>query len=61
MFPPEFFDIFGIFAFLYIMGVSLWVLKSRNIFPRWPFIVLFCIGTAGFLIDGFIVYMSYFL
>jgi len=59
MFPPEFFDIFGIGIFIFIIVLSIWGLKTRKQFPRWILIILLIIGIIGFLIDSIIVYTAY--
>jgi uncharacterized membrane protein len=56
---PEFFDIFGVFVFAFLVVLSLFGLKYNKPFPRWSFYVLFFIGIFGFAIDGIIVYMTY--
>ena len=56
---PEFFDIFGFFAFLFIVIISLWGLYTKKRFPIWTKIVLLIIGILGLIIDGAIVYINY--
>lgn len=56
---PEFFDIFGIFIFTFLIALSLWGMKTRRALPRWALIILFIIGILGLIVDGAIVYMTY--
>jgi hypothetical protein len=55
---PEFFDIFGIPVFIFILytGVTL----TRNLpLPSWTPMVLIIIGILGLIIDSFIVIKTY--
>ncbi|MCH8987122.1 hypothetical protein IIA94_03085 [Patescibacteria group bacterium] len=56
---PEFFDIFGVFGFIYIVILSLVGIKRPSSIPKWAFIVLLVIGIIGLLVDSGIVYLSY--
>lgn len=56
---PQFFDIFGIFAFLYIVVVSLWALKSKKELPLWALAIMLFIGVLGLAIDSVVVYSHY--
>ena len=56
---PEFFDIFGIGVFLFIIFVSAMSLKTSLPIPSWALIVLLIIGILGFLVDVTIVYLTY--
>jgi mannose/fructose/N-acetylgalactosamine-specific phosphotransferase system component IID len=56
---PQFFDIFGIIGFVYIIVFSIWVLKTKKPVSVWALAVLFAIGIIGFLVDSAIVYFSY--
>jgi len=61
---PEFFDIFGLIAFLFIVAFSFWALKvkkPRKRIPRYIFIALFIIGILGVLVDSIIVFINYVL
>jgi len=58
---PEFFDIFGIFIFAFLMILSLWGLETNKPMPRLVLIALLIIGVFGFLIDSFNVYKTYFV
>lgn len=55
---PQFFDIFGVLAFIYILVISLLGLLGRHI-PKRGYIVLALIGFVGLLIDGYVVYTFY--
>ncbi|HPI67227.1 MAG TPA: hypothetical protein PKZ16_01645 [bacterium] len=59
MLPPQFFDIFGIICFCYIIILSFFILKKYHQVPRWCIIILLLIGIAGLIVDGFIVYQFY--
>lgn len=56
---PEFYDIFGLGTFSFIMAISLWALKTGNPFPTWVLFILLLIGVAGFIVDGTIVYKTF--
>lgn len=61
---PEFFDLFGLITFLFIIAFSLWALKvkrPRKRVPRYIFIVLFIVGILGILVDSIIVFINYVL
>jgi len=57
---PEFYDIFGLATFSFITAASLWSLKTGNSFPVWILFVLLFIGIAGLIVDGTIVYKTFF-
>ena len=57
---PEFFDIFGVFVFIFLIVLSLWGLKTRKPFPKWSTVILLTIGILGFIVDSIIVYITYF-
>ena len=59
MLKPEFFDIFGLWGFIFIFSVSLWSLKKRKPIPKWALRLLILIGILGVVIDGTIVYLSF--
>jgi len=52
---PEFFDVFGLFTFLFIGGVGTWSLVKKMPLPRWIAVLLVLIGIAGLAIDGTMV------
>ena len=59
MFQAEFFDIFGFLGFIYVTGISLWMLKNNKKLPKMAIIILLTIGVLGLLIDGFIIIKKY--
>jgi uncharacterized membrane protein len=56
---PGFFDIFGIFVFLYIIVISILTLNSNIKLPSWTAYILLIIGILGFLIDSIMVFIKY--
>ncbi len=56
---PEFFDLFGIVVFLFIMSISIWGLKTNKKIPKWALTVLLIIGILGLVVDGTIVFITY--
>lgn len=56
---PEFFDIFGALAFIFIIVVSIHAIRTDKPLPKAKAIVLLIIGMIGFLIDITIVYLHY--
>lgn len=58
---PEFFDIFGVGIFAFIIIMSARTLFLGALFPYWMVISLFVIGLLGLIIDGIIVYKTYIL
>ena len=58
MFRAEFFDIFGMIAFLYIIISSIYLLITKNISTLFT-IILLSIGIIGFIIDASIVTKKY--
>jgi len=59
MFEPEFFDIFGLLAFIFIIVFSSWMLFKKKLLSKWPIVVLLIIGILGIIIDGAIVFINY--
>lgn len=57
---PEFFDIFGLAVFSFIIILSLWGLITKKKLPEWSLITLLIIGILGIFIDGAIVFLTYF-
>ncbi|PIY81688.1 hypothetical protein COY79_01280 [Candidatus Pacearchaeota archaeon CG_4_10_14_0_8_um_filter_35_169] len=55
---PEFFDIFGLLVFIFLIAVG-WVLLSGNKLDYWVRFLIFLIGILGFIVDGYIVYITY--
>jgi hypothetical protein len=54
----EFFDIFGVFVWVFFIWISIRTLKGA-IFPHWAVVLLLIIGLCGLLVDGSIVYKTY--
>ena len=57
---PEFFDIFGLAVFAFIVGVSIWGIRTGRAMPRLALSILLVIGISGFIVDGVIVFLTYF-
>jgi multidrug transporter EmrE-like cation transporter len=57
--PPEFFDIFGLMGFAYIIAFSLFAFTKQRAFPKWMLVILLLVGVMGLIVDGVIVYTSY--
>lgn len=53
---PEWFDIFGLITFPFILAISVWALRSKSPLPEWVISLLFFIGLIGVIVDGVIVY-----
>ena len=58
MVNAEFLDIFGFLGFIYIVIISIFILKNKKI-PKWAAIILLTIGILGLIVDGFIVISTY--
>lgn len=56
---PEFFDIFGVFVWIFFIAISGRALYIGEAIPHWAVAVLLIISILGFLIDGVIVYKTY--
>jgi len=54
----EFFDIFGVFIWIFFIVVSLRALVTGNM-PDWALFVILVIGVLGLIVDGTIVYKTY--
>ena len=59
LYPPQFFDILGVFVFLFISCLTGWALMTGKQIPNWAVWVLFMIGGPGLFVDGVIVYTFY--
>ena len=55
---PEFFDVFGVVAFAYVVCVSLFALRKKRL-PKAVFVALLLVGLIGLFVDGAIVYVSF--
>lgn len=58
---PEFFDIFGIFIFMFLICVSFWQLKFKKLLSDWILIIILIVGILGLAIDIYNVYKGYLL
>lgn len=59
MVRAEFFDIFGIAVFIFIMIISLWMIRTQRPLPNIFAFILLVIGIFGFIIDSVMVYAAY--
>lgn len=57
---PEFFDIFGVLAFIFITIYAIEALKTKKSLPKWANISLLIIGIIGLIIDFLIVKSNFF-
>lgn len=57
---PEFFDIFGLFVFVFLFVVGIFIVKKRKL-PDWVGFAILLIAILGFMVDGYIVIKTYFL
>jgi peptidoglycan/LPS O-acetylase OafA/YrhL len=55
IYPPEFFDRFGLGTFTFIFALGLWMFKTKREAPDWVAFILMLIGVVGISIDGGIV------
>lgn len=60
LYSPAFYDNFGFLAFVFILGLAIWMLNHpKKPAPKWATILLFVIGLLGLLVDWIIVYYNY--
>lgn len=57
--PPQFFDIFGIGVFGFIIALAVRGLRFKRPLPQWSLFLLLATGIAGLLVDGYIVFTTY--
>ena len=57
---PEFFDIFGLFVFVFLFVVGVLMLTKKKL-PNWTGFVILLIAILGLIVDGSIVIKTYFL
>lgn len=55
----EFFDIFGIFVWIFFIGISGRALYTGTAIPYWAVAALLIMSILGILVDGIIVYRTY--
>jgi len=56
-----FYDIFGIFGFLFIIFSSIWILYKNKNPSKWIIIILLIIGFIGLAVDIISVYTNFFI
>ena len=52
----EFFDIFGVLAFLFITIFAGWMFYTNKKPKKWTVLILLIIGLLGLIVDSIIVY-----
>lgn len=55
---PEFYDIFGMLAFIYIVTISLFLLLDKEILFSLK-VILLAIGIIGLIVDVTVVYNKF--
>ncbi|MFH1053215.1 MAG: hypothetical protein V1740_02245 [Candidatus Woesearchaeota archaeon] len=55
---PQFWDLFGLITFVYIMFISVLLLKGKQI-PGFLIWILFLIGVVGLMVDMINVYYGF--
>lgn len=55
----EFFDIFGLVIFIFLLIVGSWMLLSKKKLPQWVGFVILLVGILGLIVDGFIIFQTY--
>lgn len=58
-FSASFFDIFGVFVFIYIIILSLLQLKFKKVLDKKFYYLLLIIGIVGLIVDLISVYFAY--
>jgi hypothetical protein len=56
---PEFYDIFGIFVFIFLIWFGLRRLKNKKI-KKWTIKIIIGIGIVGLCVDLFFVFRRFF-
>jgi len=56
----EFFDIFGILVFAFLLFIGLKIVQKKKL-PNWTGIVILLIAISGLIVDGIIVIKTYIL
>jgi peptidoglycan/LPS O-acetylase OafA/YrhL len=59
--PPEFFDIFGLFVFVFLFIIGFWTLKSKKRLPEWAGFIILLIAILGLIVDSSIVIKTFIL
>jgi len=55
--PPEFFDIFGLVCFSFLLILGIWMLNTRKEVPSWAEFLVLAIAICGLLVDGYITFI----
>lgn len=55
----EFFDIFGLTVFGFLLGSGVWMLATKKETPDWVAILVIIIGILGLFVDGYLVIKFY--
>ena len=55
----EFFDIFGLITFTFLIVVGMTILRTKKRLPDWMGYVILLIGILGLIIDGTIVIKTF--
>ena len=55
---PEFFDIFGLAIFAFLLFVGIKMVQKKKL-PNWTGFVILLIAIAGLIVDGIIVTKTY--
>ena len=56
---PEFYDIFGMLAFIYIIALSLFQINSNAVLSHQWYILMLIIGIIGLVVDVTVVYNKF--
>ncbi|MDD5068380.1 MAG: hypothetical protein PHS53_03965 [Candidatus Pacebacteria bacterium] len=56
---PEFYDIFGVPIWIFLIVLTIWSLKTGLPMPTWTIIVLLFIGILGLIVDGGMVFAKF--
>lgn len=57
---PEFFDLFGLLVFSFLLIVGYLMMGKKKKMPDWVGFVIFIVGVLGLIVDGFIVFKTFF-
>ena len=61
MISAEFFDIFGLIAFAFLVVIATWALKTKKKLPKWSTIIILKIGLLGLIAEGYVVIKTFIL
>jgi hypothetical protein len=48
---PEFYDIFGLMGFIFLLITSIYAVLNRGRLPLWSWIIILVIAIIGFSVD----------